>query len=348
MTDVIKKLYLFNLATDLDDPLLAFTHDWITCSSRIAQKVEVISTHVGRYNLPSNVRVRELGGGSLSKRVSAVFFLLKIGVEIYSDRKNSKVFYHMTNRVAAILSLPIRTIGVKQAIWYSHSSKPISLILASNFCDLIFSSALSSLPINKKKCRYIGHGVDFSNFPKISDNNNQARSGFVSLGRVAPIKKLEIFIDAVARCSSVDKSIDLIGPTQSNKDYQEFLIGFASKRNVNLRFLGQINYREVPQALINYSICYTGNPRTTDKAAIEAAAVGCFVVATEIDTQSLTGMTEIWQHFNVNQADLVSQINKLLTLEKDFEWRKDVSQRAIIQNSVDKTVAKILWGLVND
>ena len=347
MSDQIKKLYLFNLATDLDNPLLAFTHDWIVAASEIVDSIEVISTHVGRRSLPSNVRVREIGGGTFGLRVCAIFRCFRIIFEITKSRKDVKVFYHMTNKIASVLCIPLRTIGVKQAIWYSHSANPLSLRIASKFCNLIYSSAPSSLPFSGSKCRYVGHGIDFSSFPALDERDKGTRHGFVSLGRVAPIKNIENFLDAISLSSVEKKEVDLVGPISLVSNYQHELKRFAGEREVKINFLGPINYSEVPKTLMKYSICYTGNPNTTDKAAIESAAVGCFVVSNESDTQKLTGMAEIWNENMVDPTNLVSQINFLSNLEVNTKIRFEISARARERNNVTNVIDRILNGLGN-
>jgi len=347
MSDRIKKLYLFNLATDLDNPLLAFTLDWILAASEIVDEIEVISTHVGRRSLPRNVRVREIGGGTFGERVCAVFRCFRIIYEITRIRKDVKVFYHMTNKIASILCIPLRTIGVKQAIWYSHSANPQSLRIASKFCNLIYSSAPSSLPFSNSKCRYVGHGINFSSFPVLDEKDKSTRHGFVSLGRVAPIKNIENFLDAISLSSEEKKEVDLIGPISQANNYQNELKSFADDRGVKINFLGPINYSEVPKTLMNYSVCYTGNPNTTDKAAIESAAAGCFLVSNESDTQKLTGMAEFWKENVVDPTNLVSQINFLSNLEADTKIRFEISARARERNNVTNVIDRILKGLGN-
>ena len=345
MSDQIKKLYLFNLSTDLDDPLLAFTHDWIIAASKIVHNIEVVSTHTGRWNLPGNVRVRELGGGTLRQRVHVIFKCFQIFYEIAKYRNDVKVFYHMTNKIASILCLPLRVIGVKQAIWYSHSANPPTLKVASKFCDLVFSSAPSSLPFSSSKCRYVGHGINFSSFPKLNERADAIRHGFVSLGRIAPIKNIEKLLDAISQSSAEEKQVDLIGPFALDTNYQQRLQKFADEKQVKIHFKGPVAYADVPKTLAKYSICYTGNPNTTDKAAIESAAVGCFVISNESDTQYLTGMSGLWDKNQVDTTDLVSQINYLLTVKIANEIRYEISLRARERNNVINAIEKIMTGL---
>jgi len=265
MPEHFKKLYLFNLSTDLDNPLLAFTHDWIIEASKIVESVEVISTHVGSVKLPRNVRVREIGGGTLLKRFYAFFKCIAILNEIIQNKNDAKVFYHMTNKIAFFLCIPLRLMKIKQAIWYSHSAKPFTLRVASRYCNLIFSSAPSSLPIKNSKCRYVGHGINFSKFPKLNIQDEAARQKIVSLGRIAPIKNIEKLLEAVSQSLVNKKEVDLIGPNLSNIEYQENLIQFANDKKIKINFIGAIKYDDVPLTLAKYSICYTGNPSTRIK-----------------------------------------------------------------------------------
>jgi glycosyltransferase involved in cell wall biosynthesis len=347
MNKEIRKLYIFNLATDLDNPLLAFTHDWIKACLNEVSYIEVISTHVGRVDLPSQIRVREIGGGSFRKRILGIFRLVRILKEIILNRNDSMVFFHMTNQFAAIIGLPIRVFKIPQGLWYSHSASPISFKLAATFVNVVFSSSPNALPISNRKCKYVGHGINFSKFPQVQNRQTSSGKTFVSLGRVSPIKNLELFIEAVSKSSSKDKTVCLVGPDESNKDYKEQLIKLAEKLGVTLNFIGEVPYTEIPALLANFSICYTGNPRTTDKAALEAAAVGCFVICSEPNTQELTGMNLVWEEIGEFPSTIKDQINSILALENDFAFRKKISSWTKRQNDVNKTLSHVLSGIEN-
>lgn len=343
----IEKLYIFNLATDLDNTLLAFTHDWIKASLSEAKRVEVVSTHVGRMDFPPQVQVREIGGGNLPKRIVGVIRLFRALMEIARERKKAIVFYHMSNTFAALLGLPLRILGVRQGLWYSHSASPLSFKLAAKFSNLVFSSSPNALPISNQKCRYVGHGIDFSRFPLISDDTNLSRKTFISLGRITPIKNLELFIKAVADCNSISKEIHLAGPSGRDLKYEKKLMDLAAKEGVTLAFLGEIPYPKIPHLLASYSICYTGNPKTTDKAAIEAAAVGCFVICSEPNTQELTGMDILWDTLKTKPSSLKEQINLIISLSETSKYRRNIAERAIMQSNVHQTVRRILADLTD-
>ena len=56
-----RRLLLFNLATDADDPILGFTHDWIRSLAARVERVDVVTMWAGRLDVPRNVRVHSVG-----------------------------------------------------------------------------------------------------------------------------------------------------------------------------------------------------------------------------------------------------------------------------------------------
>ena len=61
-------LILFNLETNSESKVLAAGIDWIKSFSYFSQNVYVFSTHVGVITPPNNVKIFELGGGSLKNK----------------------------------------------------------------------------------------------------------------------------------------------------------------------------------------------------------------------------------------------------------------------------------------
>ena len=55
------RLLWFNLATDLDDPILAFTNSWIRAIANKVDSIHVITMRLGRTELPENVRIYSVG-----------------------------------------------------------------------------------------------------------------------------------------------------------------------------------------------------------------------------------------------------------------------------------------------
>ena len=55
------RLLWFNLATDMDDPILGFATRWIEAMAKRVAFIHVITMRTGRYALPENVRVYSVG-----------------------------------------------------------------------------------------------------------------------------------------------------------------------------------------------------------------------------------------------------------------------------------------------
>ncbi len=70
------RLLLFNLATDVDDPVLGFTTSWIGALAKQVEVIHVITMRAGRVQVPGNVRVHSVGkekGCSEFRRVLAFY-----------------------------------------------------------------------------------------------------------------------------------------------------------------------------------------------------------------------------------------------------------------------------------
>jgi hypothetical protein len=343
-----KHLFIFNLETNLDNPLLAFTHDWITSFSKKVEYIHVFSTHVGRFDLPNNVDVNELGGGSLLKKIQAIFRLGKASLAILNLRRESIVFHHMSTKTGVFPGIFIRILGVPQGLWYSHSAHPFSLHLASKIVNVIITSTSGAFPFKSSKVSYVGHGLEMSSALKVFDQMSPNRVGIVSLGRITRIKNLDKILLSVPK--NINQfPISFIGPKDNNEDIESELKAIATKNKIKLEILPPIDHSSILKKLVSYSIYYSGTPKSVDKATIEAASVGCFVVTTESTAQVLTGMDLVWKELNKpNNLSLEQQVQILgdLTQLQDAKLRRLIHKQSVKKNDVTTTVSKILSKIV--
>ena len=340
------QLYIFNLSTDDEDPLLAFNQEWVRSFHAFCDKVTVISTHVGIHSLPSDIEVVEIGGGSLSKRVRGFSRLFRVGWRIVGNRKNAIVFHHMSPRTALILGPFLKFSKVKQGLWYSHSNASIELQVASYFVNRLFSSSPHSLPIISEKARFVGHGINISRFSNIDVGSR--KEAVLSLGRVDRIKHNEALINAVAKSNRKEKVIDLVGPSKTSSAYLGELVALGDKNGVVVNYLGKVEHNLIPGLLNQYSICFTGNPNTIDKSVIEGALSGCFTIAEQEFVLDQTGMSEVLRRCNlVFSSDLSQQIAQVDQLLKRDDLRELLARTCAQMNDVSETTLKILNELIN-
>ena len=337
-----KELWLFNLATDLDNPVLAAAHTWIKEFSRHVEKVNVVSTHVGRYDLPENVEVIELNGGSLKLRISAALKLFRITLRIIKSKTNTLVLHHMSQKTAAIIGLPLRIAKVNQGLWYSHSAKNFSLLWAQFCVDKIFTSVPGAYPFNSKKIIYVGHGIEVAKFIRNAEIKRSDPYSILSVGRITPIKNLQDILDAISRIPNEIKnqiSIDFIGPIE-DEVYASNLKKIAARNSIKLRILPGIPYSKINEIFRSYSIYFSGTPASIDKATIEAAISGCFIVTSNHICLEFLEITNL--EFRGDELD--EQLLDIFKLNSDelILNRVKMSRIAVDKNDVSKTCLNIL------
>jgi hypothetical protein len=339
-----KHLFIFNLETNLDNPVLAFTHDWVTSFAKEVECVHVYSTHVGSFNLPKNVDVHELGGGSIAKKLRAILGLCKAAFLIYKFRKDSIVFHHMSARTAVFPGILIRMWGIPQGLWYSHSANPLSLRLAARIVNSIVTSTEGTAPIKSPKVLYVGHGLDMSNAVQVFNNASTDRHGIVSLGRVARVKNLDKLLFSLTKVVS-KSSVTFVGPSETNQEIEAELREIATANGTSLEILPPVEHSKVLKKLAEFSIYYSGTPKSVDKATIEAASVGCYIVTTEGAAKELTGMDLVWKGLkepsDLSIGEQVEILNNL-SPNQAAKMRRLLHEQSMKKNEVSSTTRLIL------
>lgn len=346
-----RTLYIYNLETDLDSVVLATSHKWIENFARQVHQVSVYSTHLGRTSLPDSVRIFELGGGSTRKKLVALFRLSKSFIDIYRHRDSVAVFHHMSPRTAVFPGVLIRVMGIPQALWYSHSSKPLSFRLGCMIVDSLITSVPGSIPSTSHKVNFVGHGIDVSDARTITRQAPAVRRGIVFIGRISPIKRLDEILSTLTRIGEYQERIDFIGPTGPDPLLPMKLTEFAHSAGINLSVLSPIPHDEVLPTLSTYSFFYSGMLQSVDKAALEAAIVGCLVLSVDDATLRLTGMEKLWlEIFQRVPQTIEEQLKLLLDLHSDklLAYRKLVQDYCMEMNDVSQTTKKILDILEKD
>lgn len=336
-----KNLIIYNLETDSNSLVLATAVEWIRELSYHFEKVMVFSTHTGNYDLPGNVVVTEVGGGSYIMRIRSLYRLFK-STSVVTERQDWTVFHHMSSKTLAILGPIYRIYGVRQVLWYSHNHKPGHLKATYNFANAIVCPTGNSFPIASTKVRAIGHAIPF---PKMKLTKNQARNGIVHVGRLVRVKHIEDLINEVSKLpKNIAPKISLIGPAPDDS-YRSQIIERMENQLLEYEVIPPLHYLELRESLGKFKFCYTGTPKSVDKAALEAAISGCFVVTNSHETLDLTGMSEVWKHLEVKQPiSLADQIMILSSLTSDVEnsLRELLSITSINNNGIQETIERLV------
>lgn len=327
MSSSKKRLVVFCLEWNQKSSLVSHSYYWIREFRNYFDEIDVYAVHKGEYEEIDGVDVHELGGGSTKGRLTAVRVLILALCKILLRREQFKVFHHMITEPLAIIGAPLRLMGVRQVLWYSHSSFSFSLRLGFPFVDAVVTPTKECFPVfPSPKVFEVGHGIEIERF--VVNKTIKRKKRCVVIGRISRIKHLENLLKTLARVKEIygiSIPVDFIGPIL-DRPYLRDLETIAKTMGIEVNFIPAVKREEVAKILNQYEYAYNGNPSTVDKSALESSIMGCFVISDILPVQKLSGMAIIWQELDVQSEDLDSQI---LSLEKISE-RKRIQFRTII------------------
>lgn len=281
-----RPLLLFNLATDTDDPVLGFTTAWANALAAYFPRVDVMTMRAGRLATADNVRVYSIGkekGYSEPRR--ALEFYRRLSSLLLRERY-AAAFAHMTPLFAVLAAPLLRARGVPLALWYAHGSVSCTLRLAERVVGRVVTASLESFRLASPKVRVLGHGIDIDQFAPAAQRGGDERFTVLSVGRIAPIKRLETLVEAANRLyhglELRDLRVRIVGEAApEDAGYAEGL-----RRQVTLlgldtvvTFAGPRPHDQVAdeyqRADVMVNLSQTGS---LDKAVLEAMACGTPVV----------------------------------------------------------------------
>lgn len=339
------ELYIFVLEYDKTNSVLSNVPKVCDFLFGLSGSLRVEATKVKfPKDAPPEYVVHEYGGGSIRKRLIAIFRLIAIVSRIPKTKiRDVAVFHYMNHKSVIWPGVLFRFLGCYQVLWYAHASKPLSLRVSAKIVDHIFTSARSAFPLRSNKVTEIGQLVKTSDFQFSTTSESEKIKGLVSVGRIASSKNLAKAIRLVSLFPDHLNSLTLIGPI-SEAEYLEELKSLARIYNVDIFLTGEVPNENLSQVLSMYSFYFNGTDEAVDKAVIEAALVGCIVLSENVNTLRLTGMDAFWENSDVQpQHDVFNQM-RILGLLSDSELsnlRIKISNSTKERNSLETNLLLI-------
>jgi glycosyltransferase involved in cell wall biosynthesis len=212
-----RKLIFITQVVDSADPNLGATRGKIAALARRVDEVVVLCDRGVDGVLPDNCRLRVFGAPTRVQR--AVRYVIALVSEL--RERPVAVVAHMIPLYAIVAAPFVRARRVPLVLWYTHWKGHIVLRIATLLCTNVASVDVRSFPLNSRKVRGIGHGIDVEEFPCQPVVPAAGRPfRVVSLGRYSRPKKLDEMIEGVriVRDRGVDARIDLFGTTGSEAE----------------------------------------------------------------------------------------------------------------------------------
>jgi len=155
---------LFNLATDLDDPILGFTTRWIRELAERVESIHVITMRAGRVEVPANVHVYSVGKekGYSEPRRAALFY--RHLYRILREERINVCFSHMMPLFTVLAAPILKHKRIPIITWYAHPSLTWTLKLAHHLSDCMVTSLSTAYPYKRDKLIVVGQGIDTNLF----------------------------------------------------------------------------------------------------------------------------------------------------------------------------------------
>lgn len=331
------KLLILTQKVDATDDNLGFFHRWIEEFAQHCESVIVVCLYEGTHQLPNNVRVLSLGkeGGSSRSK-----YLWRFYTYIWRERKNyDAVFVHM-NQIYVILGGLIWRLFKKQiSLWYAHGTLSLSLRFATLITHYVFTSTAEGFRISSSKRHIVGQGIDTKLFePKINYTLSNPVS-FVTVGRVIPVKHIDLLIEALKmlKKSGASATLDIIGsPDSGNESYLATLQAQVSSAGLEgvVIFRGGVSYTELPNLLPRYDVFVNaGMTGSLDKALLDASAAALPVVSSNPAFRTFVGQSALIGPCEVTPQGLANEIHKVILLsEEDRGWYGKTLRTRVLKN----------------
>mgnify|MGYP001590781398 CR=1 FL=1 len=312
------RLLFITQKIDKEDDILGVYHEW---AGRLAEKVaelNIICLSKGVADLPLNVRVWSLGK---EKGQSKLGYLLNFYRYIFKLRDNyDLVFVHM-NPPYILLGWFWWKLWRKKIVYWNASYKINWLMkFALSLADKGVTSVPEAFNIRSKKIIAVGQGIDTDSFRRI--NAIEKRNGSILyLGRISPVKNLEILIKALGILARKDLGVNLsvVGEVREGDKYHQKILRESERLGQAgiISFLGKVpNYR-TPE-LYNFHQLFVNltESGSFDKSILEAMACQTLVlVSNKIYERIFPGdLKNLLMFKEKNAVDLALKLGGLLRL----------------------------------
>jgi glycosyltransferase involved in cell wall biosynthesis len=267
------KLLILTQKIDKNDSVLGFMHGWVNEFAKNFEFITAICLQKGEYDLPDNVKVLGLG-----KPASRAVYLFNFYKHIWRERKNyDAVFVHMNQEYILLGGLFWKLFGKKVFMWRNHKKGETLTKIAGALSDKVFYTSDFSYTAKFKNAVKMPAGVDTEKF-KSQISNLKSQNRLLSLGRIDPVKKVHILVDALKLIRKLSL-VDVYGDGQG--EYYENI-----KKEIKI-FSGVANDK-TPEIYNQHDVFVNMTlSGSFDKTIVEAMACGLIPV---VCNRSLAGI----------------------------------------------------------
>jgi glycosyltransferase involved in cell wall biosynthesis len=334
------RILLFNLATDLDDPILGFTTRWIWALAQRVERIYVITMRTGRVEMPDNVQVYSVGK---EQGYSELHRLIEFYRHLWRILRHDRIdlcFSHMMPLFTVLGAPVLKLQGIPIVTWYTHRSLSWLLNLAHHLSNRMVTAVATSYPYKHDKLTVIGHGIDTDLFCPDDSVAPEDPPTILCVGRLSPIKGHPTLLRAAWLLRQWGKSFRVVVVGGPAGPQDEFYVQSLHQQVKELGLEGIVHF-EPPVSLADlpswYRRCTVHINLTplghADKVVWEAMGCGqVCVVAHEGFKETLGEYTDRTVFRHGDAEDLAERLAWTLSLSGDERARMGSYYRRQVLN----------------
>jgi glycosyltransferase involved in cell wall biosynthesis len=204
------KLIVVTQRVDPEDPALGATVPMLNALAARVDELVVLTLVERDAGLPANVRVKSIAAPNQPLRGAR--FATALTPELAS--RDVGLLAHMSPIYAVLAAPLVRPLRLPLLLWFTHWRPSRLLRLAERLSTCVLTVDRSSFPLESRKVKPIGHGIDVDALPCVPQTPGPLR--MLALGRTSPAKGLETIVNAAARVDGV--ALELRGPSLTDEE----------------------------------------------------------------------------------------------------------------------------------
>ncbi|NTW27556.1 MAG: glycosyltransferase family 4 protein [Candidatus Moranbacteria bacterium] len=333
------KLLIITQKVDKNDSILGFFHNWIEKISKKYAFITVICLEKGAYSLPKNVKILSLGKENKQSKFS---YFVNFYKYIWQERKNyDSIFVHM-NQIYILLGGFFWRLNSKRiALWRNHPKGNIITNIAVTMSDIVFCTSPLSYTARFKKTKLMPAGIDTEIF-KRNPNIQKIENSILLLGRISPIKNVEVFIKSlgILKKKHVTFEANIIGGfIKNDEEYYNRMKLLTKKLHLekNINWIKEVSNNETPAIYNKNDIFINLTPSgSLDKTILEAMACeNTTIVSNSYFNDKLSSKFTFQEN---NPADLAQKIIQNMSDRTRSIEAKELRNYVILNHSLNKLI----------